>query len=275
MNKDLINLIINIIMVVVGVATAIYQYPGIAVVLFGIALASYLGYVGYVEHKGVPGNTLLRMSPIIGVVVLGCVIYWFWPAALSLVLYTDLNANGRRDKNDPPLQNEKVVIIDSANYTQTDSTGADGELSVRIPPGEIRLQIRGFQIMGDVARGNNRIHIGFLPDKTHPDARIFVGDEPGVPMQETPARRIFANIWTSDRKSDLSKIEIDWGEGKGYEPVDVQQPSMQFNYIQHDYQTVGRKTIRLRVTNKAGLSNIQDPSVPPEQKKQFDVISIK
>jgi hypothetical protein len=130
--------------------------------------------------------------------------------------------------------------------------------------------------MGDLGRGESRMYLGFPrnEDKTPPETRIFLGDELGIPAADTLQRKIYAHVWYSDPESKIMSVEIDWGEGKGWDKIDLDQPNMKYYMIQNEYKQAGKKTIKLRVTNSAGLSSF--PSVEPmRQGIDFALINVR
>jgi hypothetical protein len=258
MNRDLINLIISTVASIVAIVSTFLQNPLIALIVFVCGLIAYTAYMAYLVYKGVPGHILLRFLPVLILTIVGTGVYYFWPSTLKISLYNDLNSNGRRDKDEPAVKEEKIIVTDNNGASRSESTSSDGELFLQIPRGEFRLKLRDFQILGDARRGENRVHIGFLSsdDKTPPQTRIFVGEELGVPSIETLQRKIYVHVWYRDTKNKIAKVELDWGEGKGWEEVDLAQPTMNYYILQYEYKHPGNKTIKFRVKNSKDISSL-------------------
>jgi hypothetical protein len=108
---------------------------------------------------------------------------------------------------------------------------------------------------GKITRGKNLLSVGIPPieDKTPPEVRIFLGDEIFINTEDTPNKKIYAHIWYFDEESSIEKVEIDWGTG--WENVDLAEPNMNFYLLYHNYEKIGRKRVRVRITNKQGLSS--------------------
>jgi hypothetical protein len=137
-NKDLANLVITLVASVIGIASTFYQQPVIGLGALALGIVGYLTYVGYQVHVGTPGNILLRLSPVLVLLVCAGLMYWFWPATIRLVLYTDLNGNGRRDKGEPAIPQEMVTITDVNSVARSEYTDGDGEILLAIPTSRIR-----------------------------------------------------------------------------------------------------------------------------------------
>jgi hypothetical protein len=219
---------------------------------------------------------LLRLAPIVVLLLLTGAVYWFWPAKLEVIVYDDMDSSGTREANEPGAANERLTLVD-ANFSKTALvTNADGVApSKTISPGPYSLSVRGFTIQGNANRGDNLLRLGFFSseDATPPQTRIFLGDELGFHTQETSQRRIYVHLWYSDPETPIDKVEIDLGDGRGWQSVDLSQPTMQYHIYPYEYTEAGRKTVKVKATNAKGLSSFPTAE-PPREGTDFQEIHI-
>jgi len=280
MNRDYLSLIVSVVGLVVAATSAIYQFPFVALVLLVLVVLAYVAYLIHVFRRAIPGNTFLRLAPALALVVSSVVIYWFWPATLTVILYEDLNGNGRREENEPLIADVEVHVTDSTDIPRTEkTTSKEGGISFRVTPGDVRMSVRQIDIEQEVRRGQNRILIGFVRATSSPETTIFLGAIPGErPVtSETSSRKIYAHIWYDDKERPIKSMEIDWGEGgKGWETIDLTKTdSLKFYVLPHEYSGSGHKAVHLRVTNSAGQISSPPAGVPETRNRHVDYIDIK
>jgi hypothetical protein len=91
------------------------------------------------------------------------------------------------------------------------------------------------------------VHIISSP-QLHAD--IYVGRE-YFKQEVISTRDVIANLYYSRSKNRVVKAEVDWGEGQGWEDVDLHRGN-EYYQILHMYGNPGRKEVRYRVTDKIG-----------------------
>jgi energy-coupling factor transporter transmembrane protein EcfT len=254
MNKDKIVLIVSLVASIVSIIATFYATPMVAGLIFCFAIIVYIAYVLYITYKGVPGNILLRFTPIIFLIIVGGTLYYFWPSELQVCLYHDENNNGLRDEQEKGIHKEYIEILDVNHVSRNLTTNSEGKCNIEpINRGTFRLKTHGVHISGNITRGRNFLSVGIPPkeDNTPPEVRIFLGDEIFVNSEGTSDKKIYAHIWFFDEESDIQKVEIDWGDG--WKNVDLTEPNMNFYLLSHKYSAKGRKRVRVKVTNKQGL----------------------
>ncbi len=277
MNKDIINLIITIVMSTIGVVSTIYHNPVIGIIVFALGIVAYLAYAVYVVYAGVEGNRLIRMLPMLILLVVGGTIYWFWPSSLLIAIYEDSNNNGFREAGEAGISNEPIELIDRNFIPRPLVTDNNGRVSLpKIVKGNYRLKVRNFTVLEKARRGRNSISIGFIPqdDVTRPQTRIFLGEELGYPSPATYMRKVYAHLWFQDNESDIKKIEIDWGDGRGWVQVDRDYPTMNYYIYEHEYKKIGKKMVKFRVENGNGLSSIPS-NEPPRPGYDYFMIDVR
>ena len=155
------------------------------------------------------------------------------------------------------------------------TTNSEGECYIEpIDRGTFRLKTHGVHLSGKITKGKNWLSVGIPPveDKTPPEVRIFLGDEIFINKKDTPHKKIHAHVWYMDEESIIEKVEIDWGEG--WQNVDLTEPNMNFYLLSHRYKTIGRKRVRVRVTNKQGLSSFPKGK-PMKLQEDYAYINLK
>ena len=278
-NKDAISLLFTVVTGTAGVIATTYQHPVVGVALFAIGVGCYLLYITYVAYTGSPGNQFMRFLPVLVLLAVGGVFYWFWPSSLQIEVFVDQNENGQRDAGEPGVRDEELALIDVSflsRLLKTDNEGRSEVQSIPLGAFQLKLRNRNMVIQGNIERGRNQLKLGFMPqlDKTRPKTRIFLGDELGFSTNETFRRRVYAHLWFQDAESGIEKVEIDWGEGRGWETVDLDLPTMRYHVIEHEYQRVGKKTVKFRATNQNNLSSLSS-SEPPRPGVDFHVVEIR
>ena len=192
-------------------------------------------------------------------IIVGGVLYLFWPSTLKVCLYHDENSNGFRNEGEKGIHKETIEILDARQVSRKLTTNSEGQCYIApIERGSFHLKTRGVHISSKITRGKNWLSVGVPPveDKTPPEVRIFLGDEIFIKTDNTSNKTIYAHIWYQDEQSIIEKVEIDWGEG--WENVDLTEPYMNFYLLSNKYKTIGRKRVRVRVINKKGLSSFPE-----------------
>jgi hypothetical protein len=256
MKKEIVILIVSVCGSIVSITATLYDKPKVASIIFCLAIIIYIAYVVYSAYKGFKGNLFVRLLPILILAVVGSLLYYFWPSTLTICLYHDENSNGMRDEGEKGIHKENVEIFDSSDVSRKLVTDERGICILKqINQGGFRIKTHDIHISGEINRGANFISIGVPPkeDKTPPEVRLFLGDEIFVHADATSHKSIYAHVWYIDLESDIEKVEIDWGEG--WEKVDLSEPYMNYRLLTHQYKTTGQKRVRVRVTNKQGLTS--------------------
>jgi len=280
MSKDKIGLLVSVGGFVVSTVSAIYKQPILAVFIAGVLIVAYLGYLVYVMHKNIPGDTWVRLGPAVFLIVTSGVIFWFWPATLNVVLYEDANQDGRRDEKETALTQEPVAVFDSKDVRYEKTTSEKGNFSISLPPGDVRLRIRGYYVLRDLKRGENLIQIGFVPPKgTRPEFTFYLSNEPFFQSRgavETVSRKVYAHLYFADKERPVRKVEIDWGDGNGPKDLNLTTSSnLKYYLLTHEYESAGPKIVRIRLTNSAGVNSDPPPGEPEAPGKNFDTITIR
>jgi hypothetical protein len=135
-------------------------------------------------------------------------------------------------------------------------------------------------MLRDLKRGENLIQIGFVPPKgTPPVPTFYLSNEPFFQSRgavETVSRKVYAHLYFADKERPVRKVEIDWGEGKGSESLDlIKSSNLKYYLLTHEYESAGPKIVRIRLTNSSGLTSDPAPGEPEAPGKNFDTITIR
>ncbi|MBI2141005.1 tandem-95 repeat protein [Candidatus Woesearchaeota archaeon] len=111
-----------------------------------------------------------------------------------------------------------------------------------------------------------------IADGTPPSTKVYLGDtETPAHKKETASMKVYAYLWNWDSQSELKSCEIDWGEGTGWQAVDVGPRSLiNFYTAQHDYAGKGLKHVSYRCTSEFGGT-----STGNREHFNYDEIAIK
>ena len=280
MRNDVISLLISVTVAIIGAVSTIYKNPTVGIIVFGIGVIGYLGYVFYASYYNLPGSNFFRFLPILVLTVVGGGIYWVWPSYLQIVLFEDQNNNGKYETIEPGIKNEQIYLTDADNIMKTLKTQANGYTEIqKMPLGSFSLKIRNIVIQGMVKRGSNMLKVGYVPkiDTTKPKTVIFLGDENGFSTDITFRREVDAHLWFHDPESGIAYIEIDWGDGHGWKRYERNDPKLQFYIFKHVYQKVGKKKVKFKAVNRENISSYptSNEEEPPKPRYHFHIIDIK
>lgn len=99
-------------------------------------------------------------------------------------------------------------------------------------------------------RASKTITPSLITPLSHLYADIYLGRTNSKQLK-TAAMTITANLFYSGFKNRIVRAELDWGEGKGWEGIELHRQS-EYHQVHHTFQTTGRKEVKYRVTDEMG-----------------------
>lgn len=89
-----------------------------------------------------------------------------------------------------------------------------------------------------------------VPSRLYAD--IYLG-RVNYKQSKTSARTVTANLFYNGFENKVERAEIDWGEGRGWEGIELHRQG-EYYQVRHTFQTIGRKDVKYRVTDEMGES---------------------
>lgn len=81
-------------------------------------------------------------------------------------------------------------------------------------------------------------------------ADIYIGRK-NFKQSKTTARTVIANLFYDGFEYKIVRAEIDWGEGMGWEVVDLHKQG-EYYQVSHTFHYIGRKAVKYRLTDERG-----------------------